>query len=169
MDRQNITSSWCIRMPVLDKSRLIQTVYDLVENDRDLTENDRTIQATVDALVQAFLSGLFSIRYDPEKDCIRWQNAKGQEQDSLTYEDLIQIAFKLIDSKALENAIVVLKKAVDLRPNSLEAYTLLSDVYAEQQDYENAVAQLETALHLEPKNKDLHCYLANNYAELGLD
>jgi tetratricopeptide (TPR) repeat protein len=159
---------WSDAMPILDKSKLIQTIYELVENDRAFEENDRTNQAMVESMVQAFLSGLFSMRYDSESESIMWHMENCLEKKSLDQEDLVHVGEKLLNLGTVDDAINVLTKAVEIKPNSFEARDKLATAFMHQGDFKSAIEQLKILLDLDPNNEMVHFDYGLAFSDAGL-
>jgi tetratricopeptide (TPR) repeat protein len=155
-------------MPILDKSKLIQTLYELFENDESLAENSKENQETVQAYVQAFLSGLSYLRYDSESNTFSWYIGDGPEKQFVSAEDFVTIGRELISKESIDEAIAVLITATHLNPQSVNAHQVLAAAFKKQGDVVAYAEQIKLISELEPANEDTHYDLGMTYANEGL-
>jgi len=59
-------------MTVIDKSKLRQTVYELVENDDSILVFPKGNIEVIEALTLGFLDGLIAVHYDSETNSLKW-------------------------------------------------------------------------------------------------
>src|SRR5262249_25625935 len=64
------------------------------------------------------------------------------------------------DPQTLERALALGQQAVSLDASQPEAHSLLSWVYAQQQDYDRAIAEGERAIAADPNDADSYVYYA---------
>jgi len=72
---------------------------------------------------------------------------------------------KLIGLKEYEEAIVALKKILELNPNSYRHYVYLWNIYREQGKYEEAIELLWRAIKIDPQEVDAYIVLWTIYKE----
>ncbi|PYY03809.1 MAG: hypothetical protein DMG64_06560, partial [Acidobacteria bacterium] len=66
-----------------------------------------------------------------------------------------------------EGAILLLKKALQLKPDLRLAYMDLAAIYSRQKNYPDAIAALQRAMELDPSEPDAHYRLARIYQAQG--
>lgn len=59
-------------MTVIDKSKLRQAVYELIENDDSIIAFPEGNIKVIEALTSGFLDGLIAVHYDPKANNLRW-------------------------------------------------------------------------------------------------
>jgi len=73
----------------------------------------------------------------------------------------------LLKTERKEEALVVLKKAVQLRSDLNVPHMDLGILYADRKDYEAAISEFQQAIQIDPAGFDAHYRLARLYRELG--
>ncbi len=100
---------------------------------------------------------------DAERDLLTAVKLSPDEPDLLNY-----LGYSWIDRGVhLPEAIAMVQKAVDARPQSGAMLDSLGWGYYRQGDYKTAVAKLEQAIELEPGDPDVNGHLGDAYWRLG--
>jgi tetratricopeptide (TPR) repeat protein len=133
-----------------------------------LAENTKENQETVQAYVQAFLSGLAYLRYDPESNTFLWYIGDGPEKQFPSAEDFVTISRELMSKESIDEAIAVLTIAAHLNPQSVDAHQMLAYAFKKQGDVVAYAAQMKLISKLEPQNEDAHYDIGMAYANEGL-
>jgi tetratricopeptide (TPR) repeat protein len=100
---------------------------------------------------------------DAERDLLTALKASPDDPDLLNY-----LGYSWIDrGERLPEAIAMVQKAVDARPQSGAMLDSLGWGYYRQGDYKTAVAKLEQAVELEPGDPDVNGHLGDAYWRVG--
>lgn len=138
-------------MTILNKQRLRQAIYDLVEND-DTFLNPQKIQLPImDSLVEAFLDGKLSVYFDPNTRNIRW--ATPQLYNS---------------SESLDASISLFKRQVEIDSNSVIAHNALGTAFFEKGYSDQAEKEFRRAIEINSNFGLAHTNLGMVLAEKGL-
>jgi cytochrome c-type biogenesis protein CcmH/NrfG len=78
-----------------------------------------------------------------------------------------RLSAALIDLGRDEEALVMMKRTLDLAPDHPTPYTQLGRFYLKLKDFKKAKAAFEEAIQINPFNPDVHVGLANACAMLG--
>ena len=88
------------------------------------------------------------------------------QQDTTDQEiNLFNSACKLIDSSKYKDAIVVLKKALKIKPDYYQAYNKMAFAKVKLGDYKGAEKDILSAIKITPDNYDSHKALGILYFE----
>jgi tetratricopeptide (TPR) repeat protein len=102
-------------------------------------------------------------QYDDAKPAFESELSVDPEHaQALAY--LGDIAMKRND---LEKAVILLKKAVQSKPDIRIAHADLGAIYMEQKHYQDALAALQRAVKLDPDQPDTHFRLGRLYQAMG--
>jgi len=75
-------------MPVIDKSKFRQTVYELLENDDSILTFPKGNIDVIEGLSLGFLDGLIAFYYDPETNNLRWLSLEAVKEISRAHAEL---------------------------------------------------------------------------------
>ena len=95
---------------------------------------------------------------------IAWQ-AESLTKNPGPYVDLGSL---LIDENRPQEAVTLLRRAIEIAPRESRAHELLGKAYTRVEDFPKAQAELEKAIELSPQAPNLHCMLAPVYRKQGL-
>jgi tetratricopeptide (TPR) repeat protein len=96
---------------------------------------------------------------------IEYRRALAEMQHAVPVMNRLSAA--LIDLGRDEEALDMLKRALDLAPDHPTPYTQLGQVYLKNKDFKKAKAAFEEVIQINPFNPDVHVGLANACAMLG--
>jgi superkiller protein 3 len=94
------------------------------------------------------------------------RDEKGFERELGPAEIAYQSARQFYDVGNYEETVVNLEKAVSVKPNYLDAWTLLGDARTKLKDYEGGIEAFNKALELDPNNEVMISFVAFNYLQL---
>jgi tetratricopeptide (TPR) repeat protein len=158
---------------VIDKSKLVQTVYELVENEDSILELPKQDQVgSVEIIAQSFLEGAISICYSPEDNALVWHMIATSEKRDICVE-LSNLGANLAERGMFDDAIRVLEQAVRLNPSDEVAHLNLGHAYQDKGIKKKAITHLKRALKLKPDLEDAYerlgtVYSANNMLDEAL-
>ncbi|HQF82418.1 MAG TPA: tetratricopeptide repeat protein, partial [Candidatus Syntrophosphaera thermopropionivorans] len=108
-------------------------------------------------------------KVDPNHPLVKeW--AELNMSDALEYSALLQKGVELFTMNQFENAIIELKKVLDINPNVIDAYIGIGLCYKGQSRFNNAIESFQKAIQIAPTNPGVHevynyiglCYLEQN-------
>ncbi|OGD44157.1 hypothetical protein A3K79_00710 [Candidatus Bathyarchaeota archaeon RBG_13_46_16b] len=154
-------------MTVIDRGKLRQSVYELVENDDSILDSPQGKEAIVDALTQAFLEGSLSVSYGSEDNALHWRLLQVPVASASCVE-LSSIGANLAEKGMLDDAVAVLEQAAKLCPRDAVTRVNLGHAYQDKGLLDKAVVQYKRALEIDPSIVDAHERLGTAYASKGL-
>lgn len=99
-----------------------------------------------------------------------WEEAQQALRKAMTLEPQNHLATYYLglivmrDEKVLDDAEELFKKTVRLKPDFIDAYNQLGNLYVQQAQYKNAIRAYRDVLRLNPNSKDAHYQLGFVYA-----
>ena len=83
------------------------------------------------------------------------------------YESYYNLGRKNFANDEIDSAISNLNKAIELKPDFVDAYYLRGLVYALQEEYDEAIADFEKVIELDPNHTEAEAALGGSYAGRG--